>query len=41
MMDEVKLKNGIMWNCVNVITSVVTNEFDTKDIIKDIWVYLT
>ena len=37
MMDEIKLKNGIMWNCMNnVITGYIEEDLNTKDIMMDI-----
>ena len=37
MMDEIKLKNGIMWNCMNnVISGYIEEELNTKDIMMDI-----
>ena len=37
MMDEIKLKNGIMWNCMNnVVTGFIHDELNMKDIMLDI-----
>ena len=37
MIDEIKLKNGIMWNCMNnIVTVYIDDEFKTKDIMMDI-----
>ena len=37
MMDEIKLKNGIIWNCMNnVVTGFIEDELNTKDIMMDI-----
>ena len=37
MMDEIKLKNGIMWNCMNnTVTGFIGDELNTKDIMMDI-----
>ena len=35
MMDEIKLKNGIMWNCKNnEVTGYIPDELDCKDMMK-------
>ena len=37
MMDEIKLKNGIMWNCMkNVVIGFIHDELNMKDIMLDI-----
>ena len=37
MMDEIKLKNGIMWNCKNnEVTGFIHDELNMKDIMMDI-----
>ena len=37
MMDEIKLKNGILWNCQNnVVTGFVTEQLDTNNLMKEI-----
>ena len=37
MMDEIKLKNGIMWNCMNnVCTGFIAEDLNTSDIMNNI-----
>ena len=37
MINEIKLKNGIMWNCMNnVVTGFIHDELNMKDIMLDI-----
>ena len=37
MMDEIKLKNGIMWNCMNgEVTGFIGDELNAKDLMLDI-----
>ena len=37
MMDEIKLKNGIMWNCMNgAVTGFIADELNSKDLMLDI-----
>ena len=36
-MDEIKLKNGIMWNSINnAVTGFIEDELNLKDIMMDI-----
>ena len=37
MMDEIKLKNGIMWNCMNgEVSGFIADELNAKDLMLDI-----
>ena len=41
MMDEVRLKNSIIWNCMNnIVTIFVGEEIDTKGMTEIFWFYL-
>ena len=36
-MDEIKLKHGIMWNCMNgAVTGFIADELNSKDLMLDI-----
>ena len=37
MLDEIKLKNGVMWNGKNnVVAGFILDQLNTKDIIKEV-----